>query len=108
MGLRPFLVSHDHKFVTTVDKDGELSEFEKELVDADIVISQPFYPAYMTKERIEKAKNLKLIITAGVGSDHIDIAAAMDKKLTVAEITNASSVSVAEVRDCRPSFLVRL
>lgn len=41
----------------------------------------------MTKERIEKAKNLELLLTAGVGSDHIDLHAAAAKGLTVSEVT---------------------
>ena len=45
----------------------------------DVIISAPFYPAYMTRERIEKAPNLKLAITAGVGSDHVDLAAASEQ-----------------------------
>ena len=49
-----------------------------------------------TKERIDKAKKLKLIITAGIGSDHTDLQAAMDKGITVAEITYSNSISVAE------------
>ena len=70
--------------------------FERELPDADVVISQPFWPAYLTKERIAKAKNLKLAITAGIGSDHVDLQAAMDKGITVAEVTYSNSISVAE------------
>ena len=50
----------------------------------------------MTKERIDKAKKLKLIITAGIGSDHTDLQAAMDKGITVAEVTFSNSISVAE------------
>mmetsp|Transcript_2404 Transcript_2404/g.3517 ORF Transcript_2404/g.3517 Transcript_2404/m.3517 type:complete len:166 (-) Transcript_2404:809-1306(-) len=59
LGLRKFLESNGHEFVVTSDKDGENSEFEKHLPSADIVISQPFYPAYLTPERISKAKKLK-------------------------------------------------
>ena len=70
--------------------------FENELPDAEIVISQPFWPAYMTKERFDKAKKLKLIITAGIGSDHTDLQAAMDKGVTVAEVTYCNSISVSE------------
>jgi formate dehydrogenase len=70
--------------------------FDKELPDAEIVISQPFWPAYMTKERFDKAKKLELIITAGIGSDHTDLQAAMDKGITVAEVTFSNSISVAE------------
>ena len=32
--------------------------------------------ADLTKERVQKAKKLKLSITAGVGSDHVDLHAA--------------------------------
>jgi formate dehydrogenase len=96
LGLRKYLESAGHRFVVTSDKDGPASVLEKELVDADVVISQPFWPAYMTAERIGKAKNLKLIITAGIGSDHTDLQAAMDKGITVAEVTYSNSISVSE------------
>ena len=64
--------------------------------DAEIVISQPFWPAYMTAERIAKAPKLKMIVTAGIGSDHADLQAAIEHKLTVAEVTFCNSISVAE------------
>jgi formate dehydrogenase len=96
LGLRKFLESHGHKFVVTSDKDGPNSVFERELVDADVVISQPFWPAYLTDERIAKAKNLKLAITAGIGSDHVDLKAAGEKGVTVAEVTFSNSISVSE------------
>lgn len=76
LGLRKFVESLGHTLVVTFSKDGCDSVFEKELQDANIVISQPFWPAYLTAERITKAKNLKLAITAGIGSDHVDLEAA--------------------------------
>jgi formate dehydrogenase len=96
LGLRKFLEKAGHTLVVTSDKEGPNSEFEKELPDAEIVISQPFWPAYMTKERFDKAKKLKLIITAGIGSDHTDLQAAMEKGVTVAEVTYSNSISVSE------------
>ncbi len=96
LGLRKYLESNGHTLVVTSDKDGPDSEFERELVDADVVISQPFWPAYLTAERIAKAKNLKLALTAGIGSDHVDLAAASEKGVTVAEVTFCNSISVAE------------
>jgi formate dehydrogenase len=96
LGLRKFLEDAGHTLVVTSDKDGPNSVFERELPDAEIVISQPFWPAYLTKERIAKAKNLKLAITAGIGSDHVDLQAAMDKGITVAEVTYCNSISVSE------------
>jgi formate dehydrogenase len=60
------------------------------------VISQPFWPAYLTAERIAKAPNLKMSITAGIGSDHVDLQAAIDNGITVAEVTYCNSISVSE------------
>jgi formate dehydrogenase len=96
LGLRKFLEDLGHELVVTSDKDGEDSVFERELPDAEIVISQPFWPAYLTADRIAKAKNLKLAITAGIGSDHVDLEAAMKNGITVTEVTYCNSISVAE------------
>ena len=96
LGLRKFLEDAGHTLVVTSDKEGANSTFDKELVDADVVISQPFWPAYLTAERIAKAKNLKLAITAGIGSDHVDLDAAIERGITVAEVTYSNSISVAE------------
>jgi formate dehydrogenase len=96
LGLRTFVEGAGHTLVVTSDKDGPDSTFERELVDADVVISQPFWPAYLTAERIAKARNLKLAITAGVGSDHVNLQAAIDRGITVAEISYSNSISVAE------------
>jgi len=96
LGLRPYLEGQGHTLVVTSDKDGPGSAFERELVDADVVISQPFWPAYMTPERFAKAANLELVITAGIGSDHTDLQAAIERGITVAEVTYCNSISVAE------------
>jgi formate dehydrogenase len=113
LGLRSFLEAAGHTLVVTDDKDGADSVLDREIVDADIVISQPFWPAYLTAERINRAPKLKLAITAGIGSDHVDLQAAIDQGLTVAEITYSNSISVAEhvvmmilslVRNYLPSY----
>ena len=96
LGLRPFLESQGHSLIVTSDKEGADSVFERELPHADVVISQPFWPAYLTAERIANAPNLKLAITAGIGSDHIDLAAAIEHGITVAEVTYSNSISVSE------------
>jgi formate dehydrogenase len=96
LGLRRWLEGEGHELVVTSDKDGPGSVFERELTDSDVVISQPFWPAYLTRERIEKAARLKLAITAGIGSDHVDLQAAIERGITVAEVTYCNSISVAE------------
>jgi formate dehydrogenase len=96
LGLRRFLEEAGHTLVVTSDKEGADSEFERWLPEADVVISQPFWPAYLTADRFAKALNLKLALTAGIGSDHVDLAAAVRHGVTVAEVTYCNSISVAE------------
>src|SRR6266511_4443003 len=47
LGLRRFLEERVHAFVVTSDKEGPDS-LERELPEAEIVISEPFWPAYLT------------------------------------------------------------
>ena len=96
LGLKKYLEGLGHEYVVTSDKDGTHSKFENNLHDAEIIISQPFWPAYLTADRIARAPKLKLALTAGIGSDHIDLQAAMEHGITVAEITYSNSNSVAE------------
>ncbi|MFT4464345.1 MAG: NAD-dependent formate dehydrogenase [Sodalis sp. (in: enterobacteria)] len=115
LGLRRYLESHGHELVVTSDKKGVDSVFDHHLPDADVVISQPFWPAYLTAKRIAKARKLKLALTAGIGSDHVDLKAAVSRGITVAEVTFSNSISVAEhvvmtilalVRNYLPSHLM--
>jgi formate dehydrogenase len=96
LGLRKFLEERGHTLIVTSDKEGPDSVFDSELADADVVISQPFWPAYLTAERIARAPKLKLALTAGIGSDHVDLDAAIASGITVAEETYSNSISVAE------------
>ncbi|WP_167044146.1 NAD-dependent formate dehydrogenase [Salinibacterium sp. ZJ454] len=115
LGLVNWLESLGHTVVVTDSKEGADSVLDRELPDADVVISQPFWPAYLTAERLDAAKNLKIAITAGIGSDHVDLPAAIDKGITVAEVTYCNSISVAEhtvmqvlalVRDYIPQYKI--
>ncbi|KAL3813787.1 hypothetical protein ACJIZ3_015055 [Penstemon smallii] len=107
LGIREWLESQGHQYITTSEKDGPDSELEKHIPDLHVLITTPFHPAYVTAERIKKAKNLQLLLTAGVGSDHIDLKAAADAGLTVAEVTGSNVVSVAEDELMRILILVR-
>ncbi|KAK2419647.1 formate dehydrogenase (NAD+) [Trifolium repens] len=89
------------------DKEGLDSELEKHIPDLHVLISTPFHPAYVSAERIKKAKNLELLLTAGIGSDHIDLKAAAAAGLTVAEVTGSNTVSVAEDELMRILILTR-
>src|SRR5690606_20668453 len=87
LGLRRFLEERGHTLVVTSDKEGPDSVFDRELADADVVVSQPFWPAYLPAGRIARAPRLKLALTAGIGSDHVDLEAAIRHGVTVAEVT---------------------
>jgi len=50
----------------------------------------------VTRKAIEAGKNLELIIRAGIGLDNIDVAAAKEKRIQVANTPAATSISVAE------------
>ncbi|KDQ50919.1 hypothetical protein JAAARDRAFT_41710 [Jaapia argillacea MUCL 33604] len=96
LGLSDWLKSMGHEYVVSSDKEGPDSVFQKEIADAEIVITTPFHPGYLTRDIMEKAKNLKLCVTAGVGSDHIDLNAAVENKIQVLEVTGSNVTSVAE------------
>jgi formate dehydrogenase len=86
LGLRPYLEGLGHEFIVSSSKEGPDSDFQKHIVDAEVLITTPFHPGYLTRDLVERAKNLKLCITAGVGSDHIDLNAAVDHKIQVLEV----------------------
>jgi len=96
LGLEKWLKENGHEFIVSSSKEGPDSVFQRELPTADVLITTPFHPGYLTADLVGKAKNLKLAITAGVGYDHIDLNAANTKKITVTEVSGSNVVSVAE------------
>jgi formate dehydrogenase len=104
LGLRDAL-GDEHEIVSTTEREG--GELMGHLRDADVLITTPFWPVYVTKEMLGGAENLKLILTAGVGSDHVDLGEAAERGITVAEITGSNTVSVAEHAVMQVLALVR-
>jgi len=90
------LAKEGHELIVSSSKEGPDSDFQKHIVDAEVLITTPFHPGYLTADLLAKAKNLKLCITAGVGSDHIDLNAAIAHKVQVLEVSGSNVVSVAE------------
>lgn len=104
LGLRPFLESGGHTLVTTSETGEAL---DRELVDADVLITTPFWPVYLDESRLKSAGKLSLVITAGIGSDHNDPETARQRGVTVAEVTGSNVVSVAEHNVLQILALVR-
>ncbi|PWZ02141.1 putative formate dehydrogenase [Testicularia cyperi] len=96
LGIADWLKQQGHEFIVTADKEGPNSEFRQHVKDAEIVITTPFHPGYLTAEVLSEAKNLKCCITAGVGSDHVDLDVANQRNISVYEVTGSNVVSVAE------------
>jgi D-3-phosphoglycerate dehydrogenase len=71
---------------------------ETELVElmADFEVVVVRSATKITKPVIEAGKKLKLIVRAGIGLDNIDIVAAKEKGIEVANTPAATSISVAE------------
>ncbi|KAH7919320.1 hypothetical protein BV22DRAFT_1041025 [Leucogyrophana mollusca] len=96
LGIREWLESQGHEYIVSDSKEGPDSDFQKHIVDAEVLITTPFHPGYLTADLFEKAKKLKLCVTAGVGSDHIDLNSAVKKGVQVLEVSGSNVVSVAE------------
>ncbi len=95
LGLREFIEGEGHELVVTTDR-GEGDELYQELQDAEVLITTPFWPVYVTPEVMDQAPNLRAVIVAGVGSDHVDLTEAANRNILVAEQTGSNVVSVAE------------
>jgi len=78
-----------------LEKFGEVFDDKSRLPEADVVLVRS--KTKCTREYIDKAQNLKLIIRGGVGLDNIDLEYAAQKGITVHNTPQASSVAVAEL-----------
>ncbi len=78
----------------TVELATNAQELEPHLPDSEVLISTAFTP--ITREILQKAGRLRFIQVAGVGVDHVDIESAQELGITVAAVTGANTVSVAE------------
>ncbi len=74
---------------------GEVTEDKSRLPECDVVLIRS--KTKCTKEYIDGAPNLKLIIRGGVGLDNVDREYAKEKGITVHNTPDASSVAVAEL-----------
>lgn len=104
LGLRPFVESQGHELVTTSATGSDLDEL---LADAEVLVTTPFWPVYLNADRVASTKNLKLVLTAGIGSDHIDWDVAKQHGIGIAEVTGSNVVSVAEHNVMQILALVR-
>jgi D-3-phosphoglycerate dehydrogenase len=77
-----------------LQKYGEVTDDKSRLLDADVVLIRS--KTKVTKEYIDSAPKLKLVIRGGVGLDNVDLNYAKKKGVIVHNTAAASSVAVAE------------
>jgi D-3-phosphoglycerate dehydrogenase len=74
---------------------GEVTDDKDRLAEMDVVLVRS--KTTCTREYIDNAKNLRLIIRGGVGLDNIDVEYARSKGIQVFNTAEASAVAVAEL-----------
>jgi len=74
---------------------GEVTDDKDRLAEMDVVLVRS--KTKCTREYIDQAKNLRLIIRGGVGLDNIDVEYARSKGIQVFNTAEASAVAVAEM-----------
>jgi len=74
---------------------GEVTDDKGRVADADIVLIRS--KTKVTKEYIDAAPNLKMVIRGGVGLDNVDLVYAKEKGVEVHNTPEASSAAVAEM-----------
>lgn len=78
-----------------ISRFGEVTDDKERLKDADVVLIRS--KTKCTKEYIDGAPKLKMIIRGGVGLDNVDVGYAKEKGIAVYNTAAASSIAVAEV-----------
>jgi len=78
-----------------LEKYGEVTDDKDRLAEAEVVLIRS--KTKVTKEYVDSAPELKLVIRGGVGLDNVDIPYAKSKGIAVYNTADASSVAVAEL-----------
>ena len=74
---------------------GEITDDKEQVADVDVVLVRS--KTKCTRDYIDQAKKLRLIIRGGVGLDNIDVDYARSKGIQVFNTAEASAVAVAEL-----------
>lgn len=76
-------------------KFGEVTDDNSRVPEAEVILIRS--KTKVTKDYIDSASNLKLVIRGGVGLDNVDLVYAKEKGITVHNTAAASSIAVAEL-----------
>lgn len=85
----------DPSLPNRLNRFGDVTEDKNELASADVVLIRS--KTKCTREYIDGAPNLKVIIRGGVGLDNVDQVAAKEKGIFVRNTASASAIAVGEL-----------
>jgi D-3-phosphoglycerate dehydrogenase len=85
----------DKTLPTVLSKYGEVTDDTSRVTEAEVVLIRS--KTKVTKEYIDGAPNLKLVVRGGVGLDNVDQVYAAEKGIKVYNTADASTVAVAEL-----------
>ncbi|MCK4371828.1 MAG: hydroxyacid dehydrogenase [candidate division Zixibacteria bacterium] len=85
----------DESLPSKLAKYGEVTDDKGRLADTEIVLIRS--KTKVTKEYIDSAPNLKMVIRGGVGLDNVDLVYAKEKGIIVWNTADASTTAVAEL-----------
>jgi len=74
---------------------GEVTDDKTRLAETQVVLIRS--KTKVTREYIDSAPNLKMVIRGGVGLDNVDLPYAREKQIIVQNTADASSIAVAEL-----------
>ena len=87
--------SFDDQLPKTLSRYGEVTTDKSRLPDAEIVLIRS--KTKVTREYIDSAPGLKMVIRGGVGLDNVDLPYAKEKGIRVENTADASTTAVAEL-----------
>lgn len=87
-----------------LEKYTDVSEFYKAVADVDALVVRS---DKVTKEVIDAAKNLKIVVRAGAGFDNLDLAACTAKNIVAMNTPGQNSNAVAELAIGMMVFMAR-
>lgn len=87
--------SFDSGLADRLARYGEVTDDKARLAEAHIVLIRS--KTKVTRDYIDSAPNLKMVIRGGVGLDNVDLPYAKEKEIIVQNTADASSIAVAEL-----------
>ncbi len=91
--IREIITAGGHEMVT-LEKYTDVNEFYAAVADADALIVRS---DKVTREVIDAAKNLKIVVRAGAGYDNLDLAACTERGIVAMNTPGQNSNAVAEL-----------